>query len=241
MRTEVHRSLERGEADYGWLKARYSFSFAQYHNPNRIHFGVLRVLNDDCIAAGRGFDTHPHDNMEIVTIPLRGELTHKDSMGHEETIKAGEVQVMSAGTGIYHSEYNAHQEEACELFQIWFLPESRNVTPRYDQAAYDQTHISDDWAELVHPKGRGNGLWIHQDVWIHKTFLGQGRDRTKHLMDASHGLFIMVVSGEIKVGEHILHSRDELQIRDAQSVEIQGLSDAEILTIEVPLSLPRIR
>ena len=241
MKIDIHRSEHRGEADYGWLKAKYSFSFAQYYQPNRIHFGVLRVLNDDSIAPGRGFGTHPHDNMEIVTIPLQGELTHQDSMGHKEVIRSGEVQVMSAGTGVEHSEFNEHAEASCQLFQIWFLPKVRNVKPRYDQAAYDVASLPNGWVTLVHPQGQGDGLWIHQDVWIHMTELQPGQSILKQSNVSGYGHYIMVIDGSISIDEHTLYRRDEAQIRDTDSFEMTALETARILAIEVPLSLPRIR
>ena len=167
MKKVLHTSQTRGQANHGWLNAKHSFSFAQWYNPERINFGALRVLNDDIVAAAMGFGKHPHDNMEIITIPLRGSLRHQDSMGFSEVVKAGEVQVMSAGTGIFHSEMNASNQEDLNLFQIWIFPNKQGVTPRYEQKSYDLKDSEQRFLQLVSPHANQEGVWIHQNAWIH--------------------------------------------------------------------------
>jgi redox-sensitive bicupin YhaK (pirin superfamily) len=166
METILYPEKERGHANHGWLNAKHSFSFANWYNPHKINFGALRVLNDDIVAPGMGFGTHPHDNMEIITIPLKGKLEHKDSMGHTSVITTGEIQVMSAGTGILHSEFNASQTEAINLFQIWIFPNKRNVTPRYDQINIEYAKAENNFLQLISPDSKDEGSWIHQDAWI---------------------------------------------------------------------------
>jgi redox-sensitive bicupin YhaK (pirin superfamily) len=164
--TVLHKANTRGVADHGWLKSFQSFSFSGYYNPERINFGALRVLNDDIVTGGQGFGEHPHDNMEIISIPLEGELQHKDSMGNVATIKAGEIQVMSAGTGIYHSEYNPDPSKPAKFLQIWLFPNKRNVTPRYDQIQLNSSDARNAFVQILSPNIDDSGVWIYQDAWF---------------------------------------------------------------------------
>ena len=166
MKTVYHAAATRGHQDHGWLKANHSFSFANWHNPERVHFGALRVLNDDYIAAGTGFGTHPHDNMEIITIPLVGDLTHQDSMGHSAVICEGDIQVISAGTGIYHSEQNKRQDSQVELLQLWLFPNEQNVSPRYDQISIRDLKKENTFYQILSPNKEDEGSWIYQDDWM---------------------------------------------------------------------------
>lgn len=232
------KANSRGHADHGWLKANHTFSFANYYNPDRMHFGVLRVLNDDYIAPGRGFGTHPHDNMEIITIPLEGDLEHKDSMGHKEVIKNGDVQVMSAGTGVYHSEYNANQDKPVKLFQIWLFPNKRNVEPRYDQITLDQEKMANQFMQILSPNPDDEGVWIHQDAWFHLGKFEQGKCEDYRLKKpATNGLYAMVVDGKFKVNGQELSERDALGIWDTNEVPVETLEPGRILLMEVPMQI----
>ena len=210
MKMVLHKAADRGHADHGWLNAWHSFSFANYHDPTKVHFGVLRVLNDDAIAGGMGFGTHPHDNMEIITIPLSGQLEHKDSMGNSGIISKGEVQVMSAGTGIRHSEKNRNQEEALKLLQIWISPDKRNVEPRYDQRAFDLDGAKNNLLTIVSPIGEKEGLNIHQNAWFSLGKLSKDCTTTYELKDKKNGVFAFVIEGEVAINEEKLYRRDGL-------------------------------
>jgi len=234
--TIFHPAAGRGHANHGWLDTYFSFSFAEYYDPKKVHFGMLRVLNDDTVKGGYGFGKHPHDNMEIITIVLEGTLEHKDSMGHIEAIKAGEVQVMSAGSGIFHSEYNHNKDIDVKLFQIWILTAVPNVQPRYDQAAFNATDRTDRLQLLVSPMGSDDaGLKIHQNAWIHRTLLTNGNTITYTLHGSGQGLYIMVASGSISVNGTALGHRDALGIWDTTTVEIKADSLADVVLIEVPM------
>lgn len=233
MKTQVFKSTSRGKANYGWLKANYLFSFAQYYNPERMHFGALRVFNDDYVMGGTGFDTHPHDNMEIITIPLSGSVSHKDSMGHESIISPNDVQVMSAGTGIFHSEHNAHAVQSLNLFQLWIIPSKRNISPTYDQKTFNEDGALKQWQNLVSPVGN-EGLTIHQNAWIHRTILEENDTLNYHLHDGSLGSLIMVIDGEIEVNDVTLEKRDSITITDTKEFQITAKSNAMVLNIEVP-------
>lgn len=228
----------RGHADHGWLKANHTFSFANYYNPERMNFGVLRVLNDDYIAEGMGFGTHPHDNMEIITIPWEGDLEHKDSMGHKEVIKNGDVQVMSAGTGIYHSEYNANKDKHVRLFQIWLFPNKRNVQPRYDQITLDTQKMKNNFMQILSPNKDDEGVWIHQNAWFHLGDFQKGV-KVNHKLKApkTNGLYAQVVEGEFKVNGQLLGQRDALGLWDLQEVEIENVTSGRMLLMEVPMQL----
>lgn len=236
--TTIYKANTRGHADHGWLKANHSFSFGSYFNPERINFGVLRVLNDDYVEGGMGFSTHPHDNMEIITIPLEGALEHKDSIGHQEVIHAGEIQVMSAGTGIYHSEYNHYKDKPLKLFQIWIIPNKRNVTPRYDQITLDISQRKNKLQQVLSPNSKDEGVWIHQQAWFHLGTFDKGFTTSYQSKLSGNGIYIMVVKGKVAINSQELEDRDAIGIETDQSISIQALSqDAEILIMDIPMSL----
>jgi redox-sensitive bicupin YhaK (pirin superfamily) len=235
MKYSIIKSTSRGGADHGWLQAKHSFSFAQFYNEKMIHFGQLRVLNDDIIAPGMGFGTHPHDNMEIVTIPLSGAISHRDSTGGEGTIPAGDVQVMSAGSGVTHSEFNASKTEFLNLFQIWIFPNKKNVEPRYDQKSFDVKSLPNQFHLLVSPDARENSLMIHQDAFIKRGVFDAGSVISLALENTSNGIYMMVIDGEISINDEELRKRDAISLTDIHSVEILIGKAADILVIEVPL------
>lgn len=232
----IQRAQDRGKGDYGWLTTRYSFSFADYFNPDRMGFGVLRVLNDDRVDAGTGFDFHSHENMEIITIPLSGGLLHKDTMGNSEVVSAGEVQVMSAGSGVTHSEWNSLETEAVELLQIWIHPNQYNVQPRYDQMAYDTTQFN-VWQTIVSPHPGSQGLWIYQDAWFARGQFEQGRQGEYIPKDPGHGVYLFVIQGEVEVGGQILQSRDAVEITNEVIIRFVSKQASDILILEVPMSV----
>lgn len=225
---------QRGKADHGWLTARYSFSFANYFNPNNVHFGFLRVLNDDIIKPGRGFDTHPHDNMEIITIPLKGALRHRDNMGHESIIQAGEVQVMTAGTGITHSEYNASDSEEINLLQLWVFPKEKGLEPRYDQKAFLTKQLN-EFQLLVSPDGRDKSLWINQDAFFSLIQLEEGRNKTYSKTITENGIYFFLIEGEATIAEETLNERDALSLKDEDNVNILAVKKSWVLILEVPV------
>lgn len=233
--TVLHKADTRGHADHGWLNAYHSFSFASWYNPERIQFGMLRVLNDDTVAGGMGFGTHPHDNMEIITIPLEGDLAHKDSMGNIETIKTGDVQVMSAGTGIQHSEFNPNAAQNTKLFQIWVFPKIRNVEPRYQQITLDITAQKNNFAQVVSPNPDDDGVWIYQDAWFHLADFDAEFSKTYELKKEGNGLYVFVISGTITVDGQELETRDGLGITDFETLDIKAISQAKFLLMEVPM------
>jgi len=236
MKTIFHSEDSRGSANHGWLKAKHSFSFANYYNPERVNFGVLRVLNDDTIDAGQGFATHPHDNMEIITIPLSGDLEHKDSMGNSGIIRAGEIQVMSAGTGIQHSEFNANKNEDLKLLQIWVFPNKQNVEPRYDQISLKDLEKDNELFQIVSPNKNDNGVWIHQDAWFHMGNLKKSENQEYKLKSENNGEYVFLIDGKVKIGTHILNKRDALGISETKDFKIDVLEDSQILLMEVPMN-----
>ena len=239
MKSIVRRKEERGTANHGWLKANFSFSFAQYYNPNNIHFGALRVLNDDFIQGGMGFGMHPHDNMEIITIPLKGALKHKDSMSNKWIpLKTGEVQIMSAGTGIVHSEMNNHPSEELNLFQIWIMPKYQQVTPRYDQKEFSKSERKNKLQVLVHStEEEANGaLKIHQEAQISRIDLDENLEFTYDLKSENHGVFIMVIDGTIEIGVHQLYKRDAISIEQVAGFNVKAIKPTELLFVEVPMN-----
>jgi len=232
----IHKSETRGHANHGWLNAKHSFSFASWYNPERIHFGALRVLNDDIVAPGMGFGKHPHDNMEIITIPLKGSLKHQDSMGFSEVIHAGEVQVMSAGTGIYHSEFNASQTEEINLFQIWIFPNKQNVEPRYDQIKYEWMDCQNHFLQLVSPNSADQGTWIHQDSWIHIAEVSESETLTYQLKNPTNGVYFMNIEGTFDVLGNELSERDAIGVWNENEIKISATTKGKILAIEVPMN-----
>ena len=231
----LHKASSRGHADHGWLNAYHSFSFASWYNPERIQFGMLRVLNDDTVAAGMGFGTHPHDNMEIITIPLEGDLAHKDSMGNSSTIKTGDVQVMSAGTGIQHSEFNPNADLQTKLFQIWLFPKYRNVEPRYQQITLDIAKQKNNFAQILSPNPEDEGVWIHQDAWFYLSDFEANFSKTLTLQKEGNGFYIMNIEGEIEVNGEKLEKRDAIGIWETNAIEIKANSDSHFLIMEIPM------
>ena len=238
MKTERIRHNQVGGADHGWLKAKHYFSFANYYNPSRMGFGALRVINDDLIAAGTGFGTHPHRDMEIITIPLSGGVRHQDSAGHSGVVGPGEVQVMSAGSGIAHSEYNHSKEEPLSLFQIWIEPNKLDVKPRYDQKSFADQKPLNEWVTLVNPMGEisHGGLEIHQDAYLSRVHTSSASKVTYNLKKTRNGIFLLLVSGQIEIQGQVLETRDALQVSEVSSIEIHSHKDSEVLVIEVPLT-----
>ncbi len=231
MKTTLHRANTRGHADHGWLKTHHTFSFANYYDPERVHFGNLRVLNDDIIAPGTGFGKHPHDNMEIITIPLSGTVMHQDSMGHKQTIGPNEVQVMSAGTGIFHSEYNASEKEELSLLQIWIFPEKKNIKPVYDQVKFDTVEAQNKWQFLVN--GVNGPLRINQQASIARVFLSQGHEISYWHSSLSRKSYVFLIDGEIEAGNIALQPRDGLGIEEIEEFKIKALKDSYLINIEV--------
>lgn len=235
MKKIIHKAGDRGIQDHGWLKAAHSFSFANYHDPAKMHFGLLRVLNDDIVAPGMGFGTHGHDNMEIVTIPLKGTLAHKDSLGSEGHIGAGEVQIMSAGKGIQHSEYNGSGSEEVNLLQIWVFPKERNIEPRYDQKSYDLEKNRNSFLTLVSPDAGEGEMWINQDAFFN---LGTFDANTKAVYTIKHpgnGVYLFIIEGKAEVDGEQLTRRDALGIYETSEIELTFSENSKVLVIEVPM------
>lgn len=237
MNTVLHKAGTRGHANHGWLNTHHTFSFANYYNPERVHFGALRVLNDDHIAGGRGFGKHPHDNMEIITIPLNGDLEHRDSMGNAAVIKEGEVQVMSAGTGIFHSEFNANKDKAVELLQIWLFPNKKNVSPRYDQVSIASVKRKNEFYQVLSPSKDDQGVWIHQNAWFHLGDFDAGKSSTYDLKLAGNGVYAFVIEGNVTISGQTLNPRDGFGIWNTKSIEITASTNSKILLMEVPMNI----
>jgi redox-sensitive bicupin YhaK (pirin superfamily) len=235
MKTVLHTSESRGHANHGWLDTHHTFSFADYFDPERVQFGMLRVLNDDRVAAGEGFGTHPHDNMEIISIPLFGELEHKDSMGNHGVISTGEIQVMSAGTGITHSEFNKNKDKEVRFLQIWVFPNKRNVTPRYDQVSLTEIEKPNEFYQILSPNPNDQGVWIHQNAWFHLGDLSEGWEGNYELKDPKNGVYFFVIEGEITVAGQKLSRRDGLGVSETESIEITANGLSKLLVMEVPM------
>ena len=236
--TVLHKANTRGHANHGWLDAHHSFSFASYYNPDRMQFGALRVLNDDAINGGEGFGTHPHDNMEIITIPLEGAIEHKDSMGNSSVIHSGEIQVMSAGSGITHSEFNHHADKKLKLLQIWIFPNKQNVKPRYDQLKLDPVDRQNKLQQILSPLPEDAGVWIHQNAWFHLGKFDQDMIANYQLKDKSSGVYAFVINGQFNVNNQKLETRDALGIWSIEKLSLSSLEkDSEILLIEVPMNV----
>ncbi|WP_420385181.1 pirin family protein [Roseivirga sp.] len=234
MKTVVHPSDSRGLANHGWLKSRHTFSFAGYYNPERVHFGALRVLNDDQVAEGMGFGTHPHDNMEIVSIPLLGDLEHKDSTGRHKIIRQGDVQIMSAGRGISHSEYNHNKDEEVHFLQIWVFPKERDIEPRYEQKTYEAEDRMNKFQTVVSPEG-GDALWINQDAYFSMANLDAGTSLNYKVNKPGNGVYLFVLNGELEAAGQTLNSRDAVGVTETDNFDIKAKSYAEVLAIEVPM------
>lgn len=235
MKTIIHRAGTRGHANHGWLNTYHTFSFANYYDPERIHFGALRVLNDDWIAGGEGFGKHPHDNMEIVTIMLNGELRHGDSMGHSEVLAENEVQAMSAGTGIFHSEVNNLQDKPAQLLQIWVFPEQKNLKPRYEQKAFNPAQRQNIWHLMVAPN-QADALDIKQDAWFSRANLEIGQQLTYKVHTPGNGVYLFVINGVISTdGDLMLNRRDGAGLWETDQITLQAKENSDILAIEVPM------
>lgn len=235
--TVLHKAETRGHANHGWLNSHHTFSFANYYNPERMHFGVLRVLNDDIVRGGNGFGRHPHDNMEIISIPLEGDLEHQDSMGNIAVIKNGDIQVMSAGTGITHSEKNKSLSNEVKFLQIWIFPNKKNVEPRYDQLTLNAEDRKNKLQQILSPSQDDDGVWIHQDAWFHLGSLDEGNTQSYQLKKEENGVYIFVISGEITVGDQKLNNRDGFGIWDVSEINILADTNAEVLVMEVPMKV----
>ncbi len=236
MNSVLHKANTRGHANHGWLDSWHSFSFANFYNPERMNFGVLRVLNDDTVSGGQGFGSHPHDNMEIISIPLSGDLEHKDSMGNTTVIREGDIQIMSAGTGIFHSEYNKNSDIPVKFLQIWVFPDQKNVEPRYDQITLDQKKLENRLFNIVSPESEDNGVFIHQNAWFYMSNLEKGKKLNYEIRNKSNGLYIFVLDGQIKVQDQELEQRDGYGLWNIPEIEIESLSGSKVLLMEVPMT-----
>jgi redox-sensitive bicupin YhaK (pirin superfamily) len=235
-KTILHRAESRGDANHGWLHSRHTFSFAGYYNNERMHFGALRVLNDDIVAPGRGFGTHPHDNMEIISIPLEGDLEHKDSTGNTGIIRSGDVQVMSAGSGITHSEYNKNKDRQVKFLQIWIFPDKQNVKPRYDQVSLNPVDRINRFQQFLSPDPDPAGVWIHQDAWAHIGRFDQDFSIDYILKKNGDGVYAFILKGDVTIEGVALNERDGLGIWDTNKITVRADSpDAEVLLLEVPM------
>lgn len=233
----LHKANTRGNANHGWLQSFHTFSFANYYNPERMNFGVLRVLNDDTVAAGMGFGTHPHQNMEIISIPLQGDLEHQDSMGNKTVIKNGDIQVMSAGTGVQHSEYNKNQDKEVKFLQIWVIPNKQSVTPRYDQITLKEEERHNKLQQILSPNPEDAGVWIHQDAWFHLGKFDKDFATEYNFKKQGNGLYVFVLNGDVTVNEQALNRRDGFGIWNTDKVTIKANSEAEFLLMEVPMAV----
>lgn len=233
----IHKANTRGTANFGWLNSYHTFSFGHYYEPSRVHFGALRVLNDDTVSEGMGFGTHPHDNMEIISIPLEGDLEHQDSMGNKTVIKHGDVQVMSAGTGIQHSEYNKNKDQAVKFLQIWVFPNKRGVTPRYDQITLDVNDRHNKLQQILSPNADDAGVWIHQDAWFNMGKFETGKGATYKINKQGNGVYAFVLSGEFTINGEVISARDGMGIENTEELTILANTNAEILLMEVPMNV----
>jgi hypothetical protein len=236
--TILYKAETRGDANHGWLHSRHTFSFADYYDPDRMHFGALRVLNDDRVEAGMGFGTHPHENMEIVSIPLEGDLEHKDSMGNVSVIKSGDVQVMSAGTGITHSEYNKNKDRLVKFLQIWVIPNKNNVKPRYDQITLINSDRHNTFQQILSPNADDAGVWIYQDAWFHLGQFDKGVSTSYTIKKKGNGVYAFIIKGGVSIEGNNLNERDGLGIWDTNNISIKANSqNAEVLLMEVPMNV----
>jgi redox-sensitive bicupin YhaK (pirin superfamily) len=231
----IHKASSRGHANHGWLDSHHSFSFASYYNPEKMHFGVLRVLNDDIVDPGMGFGTHPHDNMEIISIPLEGDLEHKDSMGNTAVIREGEIQVMSAGTGIKHSEYNRNKDQQVKFLQIWLFPHTKNVTPRYDQIKIDTS--PNKLNQILSPDAEDEGVWIHQNAWFHLGSFNKQQNLDYQLKNPENGVYVFLIEGSAEVEGESLNQKDAIGLWDLKQFSIKAEKGSKILLMEVPMKI----
>ncbi len=236
-RHTIHKAETRGKADFGWLNSHHTFSFGHYFDPGRVHFGALRVLNDDIVSQGMGFGTHPHDNMEIISIPLEGDLEHQDSMGNKTVIRHGDVQVMSAGTGIQHSEYNKNKDQQVKFLQIWVFPKVRNVEPRYDQITLDINDRINKFQQILSPNTEDEGVWIYQDAWFHLGKFDEGKTSTYTIKKEGNGVYAFILSGDVTINGEKLSTRDGMGIEDVKELIVEANTNAEILLMEVPMNV----
>jgi quercetin 2,3-dioxygenase len=235
MKSIVHPAGERGHANHGWLDSYHSFSFGHWYDPGKVHFGALRVLNDDRVLGGQGFGAHPHDNMEIVSIPLKGALAHKDSTGTDGIIKTGDVQIMSAGSGIRHSEYNASTTDAVNFLQLWVFPKEENIKPRYDQKSFEESERKNKWQVVVSPIEEEGGLWINQDARFALAKLETGKSLEYKTKFSGNGVYFFVIDGALEADGKKLDKRDGIGIWETNKVELKATADSEILAIEIPM------
>lgn len=237
MKTTIHRSENRGHANHGWLNAKHSFSFASWYDPTKIHFGALRVLNDDEVAPGMGFGKHPHDNMEIITLVQEGALEHKDSMGNGSVMRANDVQVMSAGKGVFHSEMNHSKEEWTKLFQIWVFPDKGNVTPRYDQKTFTPEGRHNRWQEIIKPdtQAEGDAIFIHQQAWFNLADLDAGTTLSYSSKKEGNGSYVLIIDGDVEIAGTTLKRRDAIGISEYERFDIKANSNARVLVMDVPM------
>jgi quercetin 2,3-dioxygenase len=233
----LHKAHSRGHARHSWLETHHTFSFANYYDPRRMNFGVLRVMNDDIIAPSMGFGMHPHQNMEIITIPLEGQLEHKDSMGNQAVIETGEIQVMSAGKGIYHSEYNHSRTHFVKLLQIWMFPNQQNVEPRYGELKLNPADRHNNFQQILSPNPDDAGVWVHQDAWFHLGTFDQNIDIEYVMKNPQNGLYIFIIQGSAKIGEQVLERRDGYGIQNMEKIQVHALEKTEILLMEVPMDV----
>ena len=236
MKTIYHAADSRGDANHGWLKSKHTFSFANYHNPERMGFGALRVINDDFVIGGQGFGKHSHRDMEIISIPLSGKLGHGDNIGNNGIIETGEIQVMSAGNGITHSEMNGDDTEAVKFLQIWVIPNKMNVEPRYQQIRMDDILKPNEFNQVLSPNADDAGVWIHQDAWFSMGDFDKGITQTYELKNPNNGVYIFVISGKVVVNGNTLDTRDGLGVWDTKNFTMDVEEDAKVLLMEVPMS-----
>jgi redox-sensitive bicupin YhaK (pirin superfamily) len=233
----LHRADTRGGANHGWLNTRHTFSFSQYYNPERVHFGALRVLNDDIIQGGTGFGTHPHNNMEIVSIALSGDLEHKDSMGNVQVIRENDIQVMSAGSGVQHSEYNKNKDKEAAFLQIWMFPNKKDAQPRYDQMTFNPTTMSNRLHQVLSPNKNEDGLWVNQDSWFFRGKYDVKKEETYVIKKTSNGVYIFLIEGSVKVGDTMLNRRDGYGTWDVSTLKLSIEPGSDVLLMEVPMNI----
>ena len=236
MKSVLHKAASRGRANHGWLDSHHSFSFANYYNPERMHFGALRVLNDDVVDGGKGFNTHPHDNMEIISIPLEGDLEHKDNMGNVAIIRKGDIQVMSAGKGVYHREYNKHMDSKVNFLQIWVIPNKKNVIPRYDQITIERSKAKNQFQQILSPVAEDEGVWIHQNAWFQIGELKTGSEELYTVKDMNNGVYAFMLKGNATIEGQELSERDGFGVWDVEKININVTEDAKILLMDVPMN-----